>query len=422
MKRSAGGIKKMRGSVKADVRADAGVLRLEGTRLFAETLACKTRVLVHQGGSRSSKTYSIAQALVMVAMDSAIRGEHMVITISRKQMPALKATAMRDFFEIMRKIGIYDERLHNKTDNTYHLGNVEIEFISLDDAQKIRGRKRDILWMNEANEFEYEHFLQFALRTTNRIILDYNPSDEYHWIYDQVLTRDDVTYVQSTYKDNPFLTRDTIREIERLRDTDPVAWSVYGLGERGASVATIFPDFEVVEGAPEEGEVCYGLDFGYTSPTALVEVRILGEAMYLRQLLYERKLTNQMLIRKLGHLLPEKWIPTYCDSTNTDKIDEIFSAGFNAQAADKRPHSVRSGIDFMKRHKIYVDAGSKDLIRELRHYKWVQDRQGHVGEMPLKEADHAIDAARYAAYTHWGKPPQWLMAEDIEDAVLLDIA
>jgi phage terminase large subunit len=438
MKRSAGGRKKLTtnpGAARArsmrakDKDADAGGPKekvIGVTRLFAETMGCKTRILVHQGGARAGKTYAIAQALVMTAIAVAKDGEHMLITIVRKRMPALKATAMKDVFEVLQDLHLYDERMHNKTDNTYQLGNVELEFISLDDPQKVRGRKRDILWLNEANELEYEDFKQLAMRTTNRIILDYNPSMEYHWIYDEILPRPDVTYVQSTYRDNPFLPEPIVREIERLKETDPVAWKVYGLGERGASVASIFPDFEVVDGVPNDPEddttVVYGLDFGYTSPSALVEVRILGDEMYLRELLYEPKLTHPALMRKIEALIPGKWVPIYCDSANSDKIDEMWANGFNAQPADKRPHSVRSGIDFMKRHRILVDAKSKHLIKEMRHYRWMTNRHDEVGEMPEKGNDHAIDAARYAAYTHWGKPAPWLMAEDIEDAVFLDAA
>ena len=398
-----------------------GVKTVKGTRLLAETLSCTTRVLVHQGGTRSSKTYSIAQAVAVMFATWYSMGIKKTITIARKRMPSLKATAMKDVLEILRDMSLYDERFHNKTDNIYKLGRVEIEFLSTDDPQKIRGRKRDILWLNEANEFSYEDFLQFSLRTTEKIILDYNPSDEYHWIYDYVLTRDDVTFIKSTYKDNPFLGAETIKEIERLREIDPVAWKVYGEGERGASVATIFPNIEIVKAMPEGVQSIYGLDFGYNEPSAFVEVRVVDDELYLNLLLYKRKLTNSDIADRVKDLIEGTWLPIYCDSANPDRVEELWRMGLNVHPADKKPYSVKAGIDFMKRHKIYVTEDSDELIKELRHYKWLQDRDGGILDMPLKQNDHAIDAARYAIYTHYGRPVSWLMADDGQDGAAYHI-
>lgn len=404
--------KKSRGSGEKD---PPGVKSIKGTRLLAETLSCTTRVLVHQGGTRSSKTYSIAQAIAVLFIYYLSRGERKTITIARKRMPSLKSTAMKDVLEIFRDLGIYDERFHNKTDHVYKIGGVEIEFLSTDDPQKIRGRKRDILWLNEANEFSYEDFLQFSLRTTEKIIIDYNPSDEYHWIYDYVLTRDDVTFIRSTFRDNPFLGAETVREIMRLKDIDPVAWQVYGEGQRGASVATIFPNFEIVDEMPE-GQSIYGLDFGYNEPSAFVEVRVVEDEVYLNLLFYQRKLTNSDIGRKVKDLIQGSWEPVYCDSANPDRVEELWRMGLNVHPADKKPYSVKAGIDFMKRHKIHVTSSSEALIKELRHYKWLQDRDGAIMDMPMKQNDHAIDAARYAIYTHFGRPVSWLMADDTDGA------
>ena len=139
---------------------------------------CSSRVQVHQGGTRSGKTYSILQCLVELCHANHNAGA--VITIARKTFPALRATAMRDFFEILEKEDAYDVNLHNKSEATYVLWGNLVEFISVDQPQKVRGRRRSTLYVNEANELNLEDWRQLMLRTTDRAIIDFNPSDEYH--------------------------------------------------------------------------------------------------------------------------------------------------------------------------------------------------------------------------------------------------
>ena len=237
------------------------------------------RICVLQGGTRSGKTYSILLALIEFAYKN--KGKNLYITIARKTFPALRGTAMRDFFEILKKENLYDERLHNKSSALYHLyGNV-IEFISVDQPQRVRGRKRDVLFLNECNEFGFEEYTQLALRTTYKIIIDFNPSDEYHWLYTQIIDsdRDDVDFHISTYKDNPFLDEETVKEIERLKEVDENLWRVFGEGQRGVATETIFPSFNIIDTIPDNAkEIALGLDFGFSAdPTSLVKVYILGK-------------------------------------------------------------------------------------------------------------------------------------------------
>jgi len=188
----------------------------------------KKRIFVHQGGTRSGKTYSIIQWII----ETCCQYSGLTISICRAEYSTLKATAMLDFFELLKQEGMYNEANHNKTDKTYMLNGNRVEFFGLDEAQKVKGRKRHLLYINEANEIEEESWRQLTLRTTGRIIIDYNPNMHEHWIYDKVLTRDDVAYIHSTYKDNHFLLPDQIAEIERYKTTDPDYYRVYGLGER----------------------------------------------------------------------------------------------------------------------------------------------------------------------------------------------
>ena len=204
-------------------------LKVQTNVVFEHCDQCETRILVEQGGTRSGKTYNILTWLVYGYL---LKHQNKVVTIVRKTSPSLRATAMRDFLSILDQADLYNPDNHNRTNLEYRLNNNLVEFVSCDSPQKVRGRKRDALFINEANECSREDYMQLSLRTSERIILDYNPSDAYHWIYEEVVPREDCTFHQTTYKDNPFLGASIVAEIERLKEADPDYWRVYGLGER----------------------------------------------------------------------------------------------------------------------------------------------------------------------------------------------
>ena len=357
---------------------------------------CKTKVQVHQGGTRSGKTYSILQCLVELCYENENAGA--VITIARKTFPAIRASVMRDFFAILEGEGLYNPQLHNKSEATYILFGNMVEFISVDQPQKVRGRKRDILFVNEANELTLEDWRQLILRTTSNIIIDYNPSDEFHWIYDEVLTRDDHTFYKTTYLDNPFLPRSTIDEIERLQEADENYWRVYGLGERGASRATIFTHWKGVSQVPDDYKLlCYGLDFGYSNdPTAIVGVYTDGHGFCLDELVYATGLTNSAISQALRDAGVQRHDMVVADSAEPKSIDEIHGHGFNMHPARKGPDSVRSGIDYMRSRPLLVTERSINGIKELRNYKWKEDKNGKQLNQPVDAFNHFIDASRYA--------------------------
>lgn len=357
-----------------------------------------TRIVVNQGGTRSSKTYSIAQLFLVLLLTK----RNTIFTVTRKTLPALRATAMRDFFGIMKEEGIYREELHNKTEFTYRVGSNEIEFISVDEPQKVRGRKRGYLWMNETNEFSYEDFRQLNLRTEKQIFMDFNPSDEFHWIYDHILTRDDSTLIKSTYKDNPFLDQVIVKEIENLRDLDPNYWRIYGLGERGISEAKIYSHWQYCDDLPEGGETIYGLDFGFNHPTALVKIKIVDDRYYWKELLYRSYLTNPEVITLLKDLVPQNEY-LYADSENPQDIEEIRRAGFNIKPMKKEAGSVLGGIRHIKSHEWFITKDSVNGLKEVKSYSWKQ-KDGKNLDEPLKVNDDFLDAGRGAIYTHTSKP------------------
>lgn len=359
------------------------------------------KIIVEQGGTRSGKTYNI---LMWIIFEYCTHNEKKIITVCRKTFPSLRATVMRDFLEILRNHQMYREEYHNKSNSEYHLYGNLIEFTSLDQSQKIRGRKRDLLFINEANELYWEDWQQLIFRTQEKIIIDYNPSDEYHWIYDKVIPRDDCDFFKTTYLNNPFL-GDTIKlEIERLKDTDEQYWKIYGLGEKAGSIATIFSYVEV-NSIPEDATlVALGMDYGYTNdPTCLSSVHRHEQNIYIQEHLYRTQMTTQ----DIHNFLVEKGFEReliYADSAEPRLNDELRRMGHNVQPSLKGKDSVNAGIDLLKRYKIHVLASSQNAIQEFRNYKWQEDKSGKLINQPIDAHNHVIDSVRYATYSLLSRP------------------
>ena len=353
----------------------------------------RAKIQIHQGGTRSGKTYSICQCIIEWCWLNQDAG--WTITIARKTFPSLRASVLRDFLAILDSQDWYHPQLHNKSDNTYQLFGNLVEFISVDQPQKVRGRKRNILFVNECTELTREDWRQLLLRTTDKAIIDFNPSEEFHWIYDDLIPRDDADFFQTTYRDNPYLEPEVVKEIERLRDTDSNYWRIYGLGMRGLSQAVIFPEWEHAEVPERATLVAVGLDWGFTNdPSAAVAVYKLDHHLYLDELLYHTGLTNPHLVRMLNDVLPPR-AEIVADSAEPKSIEELHRHGFNIKPSIKGPDSVRLGIDAMKRHKLHVTPRSLNLTKEMRNYKWQVDKNDKQLNQPVDAMNHAVDAVRY---------------------------
>lgn len=358
------------------------------------------RICVLQGGTRSGKTYSILLALIEFAYKN--KGKGLYITIARKTMPALRGTSMRDFFDILKKENLYDERLHNKSNHLYTLYGNYFEFISVDQPQRVRGRKREILFLNECNEFSMDEFIQLSLRTTFKIIIDFNPSEQYHWLYTQIIDadRDDVDFHISTYRDNPFLEQSTISEIERLKEVDENLYRVFAEGQRGVATETIFPVFNIIDEIPDNAQpIALGLDFGFTAdPTSLIKVYKHDLNLYIDELLYERGLTNQDIANRIKQLGVDRSIEIFADSAEPKSIEEIFRmGGINIKPTKKGADSIRIGIDVLKRHKLNITKRSVNAIKEFRNYKWIKNKNNEITNKPIDAFNHAVDSVRYVA-------------------------
>jgi len=345
------------------------------------------RFIINQGGSRSSKTYSLCQLIIVYCLQN----PNKVVSIVRKTFPALRATVMRDFFEIMKDLNIYEKTNHNMSENIYRFNNGSIvEFFSVDDEQKIRGRKRDIGWCNEANELWFDDFQQLNMRTEQKLIFDYNPSDSVSWLYE--LPQDESILIKSTYKDNPFLPESIKRQIEDLKRTDEAQYQIYALGEKAISRTNIYNTWDFISDKPMRFKnYVYGLDFGYNHPTALMRVYWCDNDIYIEPVIYESYLTTSELIEKFKTLGINQTDDILADYSRPEIIAEMQNAGYNVNNANK---VVKQGIDYVKSFKVYAK-DDKRIIREYENYKYKK-----VGDMitdePIKLFDDAMDAVRYA--------------------------
>jgi phage terminase large subunit len=315
-------------------------------------------------------------------------------------MPALKATVYKDFFDILIGVGQYNPAAHNKTDKVYVLNGNTIDFFSLDDHLKVHGRKRDILYVNEANEVDYAIYKQLVLRTRGRVIIDYNPSEYDSWVYDKVLPRSDCKHIITTYRDNPFLSSEQINEIERLKDEDEDSWKVYGEGVRGSGGQSLIYNYNEFDTCPATDIKIYGLDFGFSNdPLALLEIDIDGEDAYITEKLYQTKLTTSDILALLPEIVQNKSCPIWADGARPEIIEEIFRQGYDIKAAKKGAGCREEGISTVKRYRLHVHRGAFNTLKEIRSYRFKKDALGNPTRTPVEFLDHAMDAMRYALHS-----------------------
>ena len=372
-------------------------LKIQTTKTFMD-LVNGPRICVLQGGTRSSKSYSAVQYLITKALEE----PGILISIVRKSFPSLRISTLRDFRSILQSWDIWDENSWYASENSYTFDNgSSIEFLSVQDSERRKGTKRDYLFCDEANELNYEDYFQLSIRTTDKVILAYNPSfATNHWIYTQVITHPEAQRFISTYRDNPFLDERIVDEIERLADTSPSYYKIYGLGQEGVVEGLIFDNIEIIKELPEEAELLgYGMDFGYSNdPTALVAMFKSAEGIIFDEVTYMKGLLSNQIAnfcRAAYDLYGRAEI--IADSADPRLIEEIFRTGINIKPCIKGPDSILSGIDIMKQHKLFITKQSENIIDEFYSYVYAKDKNNVALNTPEGGYDHAIDACRYIA-------------------------
>lgn len=347
------------------------------------------RVVVAVGGARSGKTFNI----LIYWIQRLLQEENKTLSIVRKTLPSLKNSVLKDLINILEMFNVYDVRNLHKQEGYYKLGTNIINWFSVDEPQKIRGAKRDYLYCNEANELKIDDWNQLIFRTTDKVICDLNPSELSCWVYD-LEKRDDCYTFKTTWRDNPFLDDNIIKELESLKYKDENLYRIYNLGERGLATTLVFNRFETIEQIPDYAKLIgYGADFGYNDPNTLVGVYQNGDELFIREFIYSRGITINDFIEKINQTRIDKTDTVWCDSSQPQSIEEMKRSRINAKPVNKK--SILHGIDLMKRHKLFITKDSENILNEFQSYKWKMDKDGNLLDAPEDKDNHSIDAIRY---------------------------
>ena len=367
---------------------------LQRTTAINKILALKKRIKIIQGGTSAGKTFGILPILI----DKAARQSGLEISIIAESIPHLRRGALRDFLKIMKWTNRYMDDRFNKSHLKYEFANGSfIEFFSADDSSKLRGARRDILYINECNNINFEAYNELAIRTKKEVYLDFNPANEF-WVHTELKGESDADFIILTYKDNEGLDEGIVQQIEKNRLKASTSaywrnwWLVYGEGKIGQLQGAVFTNYKIIDNIPAEARLIgLGLDFGYTNdPTSIIEVWKHNETRILNEIKYQTGLLNS----DIAKLLP-KSIPIYADSAEPKSIADIQRYGITIKGVTKGRDSINYGIDVMQRENYLVTSKSINLIKELRSYCWDSDKTGKRLNKPIDNYNHAIDAVRY---------------------------
>ncbi len=371
-----------------------------------KVLALKRRTKIIQGGTAASKTYSILAVLI----NKAIQQPNLEISVVAESIPHLRRGALKDFLKILKWTNRFNDEQFNKSLLTYNFKNGSVfEFFSADDSSKLRGARRDILYINECNNVTFESYNELAIRTKKEVFLDFNPANEF-WVHTELKDEPDADFIILTYKDNEALDNSIVEQIEKNRLKAETStywanwWRVYGLGEIGMLEGVIFSNWKQIDTIPKEAKLIgIGLDFGYTNdPTAAVEIYSYNGTRILNELVYKTGMINS----DIAKILPDS-CPIYADSSEPKSIEEIRRYGKTIKGVTKGKDSINFGIQIMQSQEYLVTSNSTNLIKELRGYIWDTDKTGTRLNKPIDFNNHSIDAIRYHEMEVLGVNPHY---------------
>jgi len=388
--------------------SNENVIPVKYTNVYKRNLEAKLQTVINAGGAGSSKTFSLCQFFIFERL---FKLHDYNLLILRKVRHACKLSVYEMMIALLNQYKLYTEKDHNKSDLIYKIPklNNKVRFAGLEDKEDIKSTEWHDIWCEEGNQFHKPDYTFLKTRlyrgsdlngTKPRIWFSFNPED--CWIFD-LEGKENVEFIYSNYKDNPFCNEEYIKTLEGLKDEDEVAYKIFALGQRAKATGVIYKSYIMESQYPDSfDDEIYGLDFGFNNPSALLKIQYKDNERYLAELIYDTHLTNSQLIEKMKDIIPEekRGLPFYCDSAEPQRIEEISTAGFNCLPADKSKNSVKDGIDFCRRQKYHTLSTNINLNKEVSIYRYRQDKDGNSLEEPVKFKDHLMDAKRYADYTH----------------------
>ena len=361
-------------------------------KLLAAFVDPRIRGVASKGGTRSGKTWATLQMLHLLCSNAE---KPLIVSCVAATLPMVKRGMQRDFKQMLATEGVWDENAFNKSEGCYTYPNgCMIEFFGVDNASKVHGPARDILFVNEAQSIPREIFRQLDIRTRKKVIIDFNPVRKFwgetEFVGDRYVT------IHSTYKDNPYLTKEQVGAIEKNKH-DANWWRVYGEGETGGVEGNVYPNYEVIDELPETftGR-CLGLDFGFVNdPTAIVDIRFEGWDLYIDLLCYETGLLNSAIADYLTSQGLNR-VVTVCDSAEQKSIVELQQRRIKAIPCVKGRGSISAGIAQVSQFKLHVTKRSVKMLDELDNYKFIKDEatDTYTNE-PIDAWNHSLDALRY---------------------------
>ena len=368
---------------------------LKRTTAINKILKLKKRVKIIQGGTSAGKTFGILPILI----DKATRTPRLEISIVAESIPHLRRGALKDFLNIMKWTNRFFDSRYNKSLLRYEFANGSyIEFFSADDSSKLRGARRDILYINECNNVAFNSYNELSIRTKSDIYLDFNPANEF-WVHTELKGEVDSDFLILTYKDNEALDYRIVKEIEKNKAKSKTSaywenwWRVYGEGLVGMLEGVVFSNWKIIDKIPDEAKLLgYGVDFGYSvDPNSIIEVYNLDGKRILNEICYETGLVNSEIAKRM-----KSEVIAYADSSEPKSIEEIRRTGQKIKGVAKGSDSINFGIQIMQSQSYLVTSKSANLIKELRSYCWDKDRKtgAQIGK-PVDYMNHAMDAVRY---------------------------
>ena len=367
------------------------------TTAIRKLYALKKRKKVIQGGTSAGKTFGILPILI----DRCIRTPYLETSVVSESIPHLRRGAMKDFLKIMIETNRFRDNQWNRSSLKYTFTNGSyIEFFSVEQPDKLRGARRNVLYVNEANNVPFEAYTQLSIRTSGDIWIDFNPTANF-WAHKEVVAQQDADFITLTYLDNEALPQTIVNDIESARERAKTSeywnnwWKVYGLGQIGSLEGVCIKEWKEIKLPLEARLLCYGMDFGYSNdPSTLIALYKYNDAYIFDEVIYQKKLLNS----DISDLFKTHSINgiVYADSAEPKSIAELRTYGHKVLPCTKGKDSIVYGINLINQNKIFVTSRSKNLIKELQSYTWMKDREGNTINKPIDSFNHCIDAARYA--------------------------